>query len=136
VERLVGGSVVITGTFASPQTLQSMTATAPSAGVMVVRACGSVTTGHVNATSESLTVQIHEDEGGVVTPSAPSGDQLVTPRDAPTADIQHRFCVEGHFPVTAGPKTFYLRVYKSTSGEFWSLQRSYISALFVASVLP
>jgi hypothetical protein len=113
-----------------------MTVTAPSAGVMVVRACGSPSTDHVNGTVERLSVGIQQDESGPFAAIAPEGDTLNAPREAPTGGIPHRFCVEGHFPVSAGPKTFYLRAYKFTSGEFWLLSQSYISALFVASALP
>jgi hypothetical protein len=113
-----------------------MTVTAPSAGVMVVRACGSLVMEHLSGAIERFTVQIHEDESGTPSARAPEGDQVVSPPAAASGEIQHRFCVEGHFPASAGAKTFYLRAYKGSTGEFWDLSRSYISALFVASTLP
>jgi hypothetical protein len=113
-----------------------MTVTAPSAGVMVVRACAKTTTDHTNGSVEFLTVWLGESESEPLTSFAPQGDSLNAPREAPSGSIEKRFCVEGHFPVIAGPKTFYLRAYKGTSGEYWSLNRGYISALFVASALP
>jgi hypothetical protein len=113
-----------------------MTVTAPSAGVMVVRSCATTTTDHTNGTGESLRVGLHESESEPLAINAPQGDSLNASREAPSGGIQKRFCVEGHFPVSAGPKTFYLRASKGSTGEFWSLRQSYISALFVASVLP
>jgi hypothetical protein len=113
-----------------------MTVTAPSAGVMVVRACGSTTTDHTNGRVEYLEVGLGESESEPLAIRAPQRESLNAPREAPSGSIEKRFCVEGHFPVIAGPKTFYLRAYKGTSGEFWRLASSYISALFVASALP
>jgi hypothetical protein len=113
-----------------------MTVTAPSAGVMVVRSCGSLITDHVNGTAESLHIGIQEDESVPLDIRAPQGDSLNVQREGPTGGVQLRFCVERHFPVGAGAKTFYLRARRGSSGEFWDLSRSYISALFVASTLP
>jgi hypothetical protein len=113
-----------------------MTVTAPSAGVMVVRACGRTITSHTNGRVEYLEVALGESESEPMALSAPKRESLNAPREAPSGGIEKRFCIEGHFPVIAGPKTFYLRAYKGPSSEFWSLESSYISALFVASALP
>jgi hypothetical protein len=113
-----------------------MTVTAPSAGVMVVRACATTSTEHTNGRVEYLEVALGESESEPLAIRAPKGESLNAPREAPSGSIEKRFCVEGHFPVIAGPKTFYLRGYKGSTGEFWLLRQSYISALFVASALP
>lgn len=128
--------MVVTGLSGAPQTLHSLTVTAPAAGVMLVRACGAPVTDHVNMTAERLYLGLQDNETDPLPVFAPKGAELYVQREAPSGAIQVRFCLEGHFTVPAGPRTFYLRGVKFTSSEFWRLYDSYISATFVGSVLP